>query len=199
VDVKDAMRAWSTGGYHMKHLDANIATVNAQLYAGEGPAAYETMRASWPRLVRSLLLQIQLVRVWSHWDRARCAIAAAQARPPARALLRVAARDARALEREGCGWSSALGKLVAAGIANVRAPGDPRSRALLERGIGDCDALGMGLHAASARCALGVLVGGDEGEALLRSGGQWMAAQSVRNPARMAETIVPGFSPSVCR
>jgi hypothetical protein len=156
ADVREAMRAWSTGGYHMKHLDANIATVNAQLYAGEGRAAYETMRASWPRL-------------------------------------------ARALEREGCEWSSALGKLVAAGIANVRAPGDPRSRTLLERGISDCDALGMGLHAASARCALGVLVGGDAGGALVRSASQWMAAQSVRNPARMAQTIVPGFPPSLGR
>ncbi len=193
ADVREAMRAWSTGGYHMKHLDANIATVNAQLYAGDGRAAYETMRASWPRLVRSLLLQIQLVRVWSHWDRARSAIAAAQAGArPTGALLRIAARDARALEREGCGWSIALSKLVAAGVANVRAPGEPGGRALLERGIGDCDALGMRLHAASARRALGALVGGDEGRALVRAAEQWMVGQGVRKPTRMAQMIVPG-------
>ena len=51
----------------------------------------------------------------------------------------------------------------------------------------------MGLHAAVARRRQGVLLGGDEGRALVAEADAWMAGQQVRNPARLAAVLAPGF------
>ena len=53
----------------------------------------------------------------------------------------------------------------------------------------------MGLFAAAARRRLGGLLGGDEGRALIAQADAWMAGQEIRNPARMAACIAPGFPP----
>ena len=52
----------------------------------------------------------------------------------------------------------------------------------------------MGLFAASARRQLGQLRGGDEGRLLIEQADTWMSAQSIRNPARMASCLAPGFA-----
>lgn len=51
----------------------------------------------------------------------------------------------------------------------------------------------MRLHAAIARRQLGRLLGGDEGHALVEETDQWMAGQGIKNPARMAALLAPGF------
>ncbi|HEX7780654.1 MAG TPA: hypothetical protein VF424_15500, partial [Vicinamibacterales bacterium] len=48
----------------------------------------------------------------------------------------------------------------------------------------------MALHAMVARRRRGQLTAG--GTALVRSADDWMAAQSIRNPARMADMLAPG-------
>ena len=55
------------------------------------------------------------------------------------------------------------------------------------------EAVDMGLFAAAARRRLGTLLGGDAGRALIAQADAWMAAQEVRNPARMAAGLAPGF------
>jgi eukaryotic-like serine/threonine-protein kinase len=52
----------------------------------------------------------------------------------------------------------------------------------------------MGLFAASARRQLGESRGGDEGRVLIEQADAWMRAQSIRNPARMATCLAPGFA-----
>jgi hypothetical protein len=37
------------------------------------------------------------------------------------------------------------------------------------------------------------LLGGDEGRALIEQADSWMTQQSIRDPARMAAAMVPGF------
>jgi hypothetical protein len=50
----------------------------------------------------------------------------------------------------------------------------------------------MGLHAAAARRRRGELIGGADGEALVREADAWMRGQDVRDPGRMAALIAPG-------
>ena len=51
----------------------------------------------------------------------------------------------------------------------------------------------MTFHAAVARRRLGVLQDDERGRALVDEADAWMAAQGIRNPARMARLIAPGF------
>jgi hypothetical protein len=50
----------------------------------------------------------------------------------------------------------------------------------------------MKLFAVAARRRQGELVGGAEGEGLIKLADAFMAAQKVQNPRRMAELFVPG-------
>ena len=52
----------------------------------------------------------------------------------------------------------------------------------------------MGIYAALARRHLGKLVGGDEGHTLIARADDWMTGQGIKNPARMAAGITPGFT-----
>jgi hypothetical protein len=50
----------------------------------------------------------------------------------------------------------------------------------------------MFLHAAAARHQLGLLIGGEAGQALVQQGDDEMASRGVRAPARTASRLVPG-------
>jgi hypothetical protein len=52
----------------------------------------------------------------------------------------------------------------------------------------------MNLYAACARRQLGVLVGGDEGDALVSRGDAFMRQQGIVRPDRFAAMLVPGFA-----
>jgi hypothetical protein len=51
----------------------------------------------------------------------------------------------------------------------------------------------MRFHAAVARRRLGALHDGERGRALVDAADTWMATQGIRNPARIARLIAPGF------
>ena len=51
----------------------------------------------------------------------------------------------------------------------------------------------MTSHAAAARRRLGGLQDDERGRALVAEADAWMAAHGIRNPARMARMIAPGF------
>ena len=122
----------------------------------------------------------------------RCALAAAPGAPERSTLLRAARSDARRLERERTSWGTALAQLVQAGIAATR--GDlSAARERLTAAVTGLEACDMRLYAAAARRRLGQLVGGSEGQTLIAGADAWMAGQTIRNPARMAAMLAPGF------
>ena len=51
----------------------------------------------------------------------------------------------------------------------------------------------MASHAAVARRRLGAMQGDERGRALVAEADAWMAAQGIRNPARMTRMLAPGF------
>src|SRR5262249_35802978 len=103
--LEETAARWSRRDYHVQHNHALWAAVQIELYCGEGLAAWELLRQSWPALRRSLLLRVQFIRTSMLFLRARAALAAAVAlrsSHPAegRSLLTLADRDARRLSRE---------------------------------------------------------------------------------------------------
>jgi hypothetical protein len=63
----------------------------------------------------------------------------------------------------------------------------------LRRAIALADDKEMALCAAAARRRLGELIAGDEGAALIASANAWLSSESVANPDRLLEVVVPGF------
>lgn len=192
-ELDEVMKKWPSHSYHVQHMNRLIDEVQIDLYLGDGTTALRRLTEQWPSLVQSHFLRIQQVYIIMLHLRTRGALAAAVVTASPNSLLRVAEKDARRLEREGLPWSSALARLVRAGIAALR--GDATgSRKLLADAARLSDLAAMRLHAAAARRQLGELVGGTEGKALVAHADLWMAGQGIQAPGRMAGLLVPGFA-----
>jgi len=66
--------------------------------------------------------------------------------------------------------------------------------ALISQAIEGFAASDMALYAATARRRLGEILGGDRGGALVNQADDWLSKQQIRNPAAVANLMVPGFS-----
>ena len=69
--------------------------------------------------------------------------------------------------------------------------------ALLDRAAAVFEREAMALHAAAARRRMGQLLASHSGQAVMEEADAWMAAQGVKNPARMTDLLAPGFGNNV--
>jgi hypothetical protein len=147
-----------------------------------------------------MLLRVQTIRLFALHLRARIALASAftardksSSRLEARHLLKKVIADVKRIEREKMRWGSGLALLLRAGIAAHQGDAGNATQYLSEA-MTCLEAVDMRLFAAAARRRLGQLIGGDQGKALVAEADRWMAAQGIRNPARMTAVYAPGFS-----
>ena len=184
---------WSRAGYHVQHNDQVWASLQVELYVGDGVAAWERITRHWPVLSRSLLLRVQFIRTAMLGLRARCALAAAAASGRDVGWLASARRDVSRLEREATPWARAQAALVRAGLAAL---GKRDAEAITELRVAanTFRAADMGLCAAVAERRLGALIGGDEGRDLRVRADAWMTVQSIRRPDRVAALFAPGLA-----
>jgi eukaryotic-like serine/threonine-protein kinase len=186
------MAQWSQTGFLVQHFQAMAFEPDVDLYLGDGAAAYRRLMRDYPALKRSLLLRVQFVRGIFHYTRGRCAVAAAGAEPGQRdARIAEARRAARQLDREHMPWTTALAAIVRAAAENAASRREPAIAALRDA-IAASEAAGMAMHAAAARCRLGELLGGEEGNALARSAAHAIAAEGIRNVPRWVAIYLPG-------
>jgi tetratricopeptide (TPR) repeat protein len=192
--VAEILQRWSVKGYHLQHWYALLANIHIDLYQGEGLEAHERLSKQWPLLRRSLLLMIPSVHNETLHMRGRASLASVQMVTPSqrRRFLSVASKDARRLSRRKLPLTTALAGLLRAGVAAQRGKTD-EAVTQLEEAINSLDAADTRLYSAAARRRLGVLVGGDAGEAHLAAGNAFMEAQGVKDPERMTAMLVPGF------
>ncbi|HEY7509434.1 MAG TPA: AAA family ATPase, partial [Vicinamibacteria bacterium] len=192
-EVEQAIATWSQRAFHNPHYNALWARATVALYRGDGGRTLALLKEHGPALRRSMVLRAQFARIEVLWLRARGALAAAVATPAEDPAPRLAAAgtEARRLRGEGAPWANALAGLVQSAVCAWQ--GD-RARAvlLLEEAGQAAGAAHMGLHAAAARRRRGELIGGADGEALVREADAWMRGQDVRDPGRMAALIAPG-------
>jgi hypothetical protein len=176
------MAEWSQSGFQMQHFWELWALTHADLYAGDGPAAWQRIRARWPALRQSLLMSIQIVSI----DALSCAGGAALAAAEA-----ATGREQRRLRHLALRYARRLGRIVRAGAL---APTDPVLAVLaLEQAIERFDATGMRCYAAAARRRLGELRGGEEGRTLVEQADELLRSEDVVRPDRFAAMLAPGF------
>jgi hypothetical protein len=190
--VRELMSEWPSDEFNIQQLHALWGETCIDLYCGEGIAAWDRLTRVWP-LTRETQ-NVLAIRIWMLSFRARSALAAAeQAGVRGRAaLLGAAEADARRLEATRMGFASALAHLFRAGVASSRGEGTT-ARQRLARAITCLDSVAMPSYAAAARSRLGVLLGDQEGRALVDQADSWMRSQAIHNPSRMIAMHAPGF------
>jgi eukaryotic-like serine/threonine-protein kinase len=119
--MREDIEAWPYGEYSVQKCGALQAEVDIALYRRTPWEAWDKMEREWPLLVRSQLLRQRPTFAFTHFARARLALAMASESLPnskdQRQFLQVAARDAARLERQGPRWSQGLVAMVRSGLA----------------------------------------------------------------------------------
>jgi serine/threonine protein kinase/tetratricopeptide (TPR) repeat protein len=190
----DAIRAWNYPGVNLQHLLEMWSLLALELYEDDVGAAEARVADSWPRIRKTMYMRMQVARMLCIEVRARVALAGATARRGSEReeRLRHARRLAGQLRHEQLPWGDALAAMIEAAAA--RQHGDVESADhLLESAERNFERADMALHAAVARRQRGVLVGGDEGHALVANADSWMSEQLIQSPARFASLFAPGF------
>jgi serine/threonine protein kinase/tetratricopeptide (TPR) repeat protein len=188
-ELEEAMRHWSRRGVHIQHANALRARAAVDLYRGD-PAVWRKFEDAWPALQRSLTGRVQLTRIQLTDLRGRSALSASVSADDPRPLLRAAEASARALEREGLPWSSALAALLRAGLA-ARRDDRESALALYHDAATRFDAAEMPLHAAASRRRAAQLDETQDESQTLAASDEVFKALGVRNPSRFANIYAP--------
>lgn len=191
--MRESMAQWSKTGFLVQHWQAMLWESEADLYAGEGASAWERVARDSRKLKDSHLVRAQFVRILTKFVKARSALASWAALPASSKADRLAdaQRAQRELEREDAAWAVPLAAMVAAGLAKARGDVGEAER-FLRKAVELAGACNMSLHAAAARHRLGLLLGGDQGAAMVDEAEEAMKARGVRVPERYAQMLVPG-------
>jgi eukaryotic-like serine/threonine-protein kinase len=179
-------------GFCLQHYYELLAHTHIDLYVGDGEAAYQRIEDRWPKLVKSRLLRIQVIRGEALFLRARAALAAATATAEGserRAkLLAEAARAQKQLDRQPLPAAHARANVLAAAAARLRGDSEQAVQ-LLAQAESRFQTAEMELAAAATRYRRGELTGGSTGARLMSEAERWMRAETIRNPAAMSRII----------
>jgi hypothetical protein len=195
-EAAEAIRLWSGRGFLFQHFYELHARCQADLYVGDGAAAYARLQERRQPLLRSAIMRMEITRVMVHVLMGRVGIAAAASAAPdeARRLRAGVRKNIAQLMRDSLPWGHAAALLLRAALA--RAEGDTdETIGLLTTAAARAEELDMALHAVAARSALAAWTQGDDGAAAERACETWCAAQRVVNPPRLLQMIAPGIRP----
>ena len=192
AELTECIRGWEAGIFTPQHILGIMLLAECDLYRGEPQLALDRFAAAWKVAHDSFAMGWQVNRVLSRQVRANAHVmlAAAGGRD-ADAHRAAAARDAKAMVKEGPPYGLAAAAVVRAGLS-AQQGAEEQAVAELRMAAETFEAAAMSLYAASARRRLGSLLGGDEGDALITQADAAMAAQGVQNPARWAAMYAAG-------
>ncbi len=189
--VRDAMRPWTSEGFHLQHYFALLAESQIDLYEGLADGAWDRLSGAWAMMERSKLFRTQVIRVEAKHLRARCALAAAGSGRLGGGL-EIAERMGEDIRAEGVPWAAGLGSLV---LSAVRHGAGDRGGALAlgREALAELEACGLRAYEAAAARRLGDLLGGAEGDEMLARSRAWMEEQKIAAPTRLVRMLAPGF------
>ncbi len=178
--------------FYLQHYYELLARTNIDLYIGDGEAAYMRLVERWPKLEKSMLLRVQVIRAEALFLRGRAALAAARAATQGgerwTRLLSEVERLQRRLDRQALPGAHAQANILSAGAARLRGNMEQAVQ-LLAQAESRFQTAEMELAAASARYRRGELTGGPTGERLIADAARWMGSETIRNPAAMSRLL----------
>jgi hypothetical protein len=189
--VRDTIAALPSNRYLMPKVWRLTLEVYIAMYTGDGDRAWSLVNAQWPMLAASQFLRVEYVAITALDIRARAAIAAARSDIDPNHHLKEALKCARKLSRKRTRWARAIGMLIRAGVASVR-----RQEAVTVQLLEDAEAefrrSDMSHYVAACQYRRGILIGGDNGQALTAAAEAWASSQGVVNLARIIDMLAPG-------
>ena len=206
--AREAESSWRATNYHTQRYHHLVGTTQAALYGGQPWTAFERIAEEWPLLRAAQFLLLECPRVELRHLRARTALAVAASvsregrtrgtrgggRWSRRALIGLARREARHLDRERLALAKPFAALLRAGLARLQG-NDEDARISLQEALSEFDCAGMELYREVARWRYGALVGGDHGAALVLAAQQWMTREGIKRPNEMMNTLAPACGP----
>jgi hypothetical protein len=162
------------------------------LHRGDAAQALTIFSEAWPKLKKTMLLRVPVIRGMAYDLLGRSALATAfQDTSPAPELKRTVHSCAKSLRKEVDPWSHGLAAALSAGCAMLE---DKRelARKHLTLAVEAQTTRGMDLYAAAARAKLAELEPPERASELLRDAESTMAAAGVQNPARISMLVPIG-------
>jgi hypothetical protein len=189
-ESSEALRAWSRRGFHQQHLLDLFTQAETDLYVGDMRGAHARILARWADVEGSQLLLTRMNRaiMFDLAARTELGVARLVRGGRRRTLASAAERRAHAMERLGMRWSSAMARLLRAGVAALRDTPVEAAQAYASAAT-SLEAEGMKLHAAAARMRAGVLDPRRRDDAT-RARGRFVE-EEVRVPERFATMLAP--------
>lgn len=179
-------------GFHVQHWQELWTRAEVLLYQGRGSQALRDLGPQFVRLEESLLTRSQVIRSQEAWLRGRMAVACLETQGASPVPIALVRRLARKLERQKVPFAILWACLLRAALSRQ----EGRLPECLDR-LQDCATsareLGQLSVAAAAQRRRGELLGGAEGEALVRAADEWFVAEGVRSPERLTQMLAPGF------
>jgi hypothetical protein len=188
AEAEAAQKIWRKPHFNLQHRAALCAWLDIDLYDGRAGDARRRLKGEW-RALRGTLALFQNGRIEAESYRARIGLAL-MADGEAR-IRRDVMNAIRRLEKEDAAYATALALLFRAALRYDVGDTDD-AVGLLNRGEQACLACDMRLFAAAARYRRGRIVGGDQGDELVRSAVSTMSAEGIVKPERIAALLVPG-------
>jgi tetratricopeptide (TPR) repeat protein len=183
--TRAAIDRWWKDAYTYQHWLAAKNEIACDLYAGDRASASRRMDEAWRALRSADLHRVQMVRVYALLLRG--ALSASSPSASARGSAQRDATQLLSLDTESARGAAEL--IRALRCAHERR--DDEAIVRLSASARSFDGAGMALHAAAVRRHRGVMLGGDEGSAIVAREEETLAAASVADPARFSATIVP--------
>ncbi len=142
-------------------------------------------------------MRVQMVRttVWLMEGRSALATARDLQGSEREERLAVVTRAAQRVAAERLTWGTAAASLLDAGVAMIRGD-DARAALRLRDAARDASSAKMALMEATAKHALGVCAGGDEGRRLVSESVSALAAAGAKQPERLIAMTAGGFTAS---
>ena len=122
----DSIARWSQKGFHRQHYSAVLARIQTALYRGDADSAWRLLDELEAVLRHTHLTRVQVMRVESHYLRARSALAMAATSGRQPRFLAVARVAARRIARERMPWSDPIALLIDAAVVHLE--GNTRAR-----------------------------------------------------------------------
>ncbi|MBK7994228.1 MAG: protein kinase [Blastocatellia bacterium] len=191
IKLEEILSKWSSKYFHMQHLQGWFVAVEIALYQNDALKAWELFQQKWSKITDSLFLRIQLLLIEALHLHARVLVALATIdNANSKSHLAVAEQKAKQLEQEKMPYSIAFALPIRAAIAYQNKDKQEASY-FLSQAKDLFELLEMALHKAAITYQLGKISNNID---LILSAEEWMKAQKIKNPAKIANMLVPGFS-----
>jgi serine/threonine protein kinase len=177
-----------TGG----HWGSLISRVSANRYRGRGRLAYEEMEVEYQRIKAAHFLRVHMMRVCTTFERALCALSAAEDGRERAPLWRLAESCARELLADRPDYAAPMGHHVL-GCLRAQQGQTEAAIAALDRAILGLGRVDMGYLANCAKSRRGALAGGELGRELVQASRAWLFDQGIVNVERCLAMSAPGF------